>query len=132
MPTHAYNFGVRTSAKGVILEGVRLTGLTVGTGSAVTIAEDCRSNLFASVVHTATGVYTFNLNVPFPPKLMVCSPELSAAAGAAIISARYQNASYNATTGVLIVNTSNTSGTATDPGANDEMHVIFLFRLYTT
>lgn len=129
MPTHSYNFGVRTSAKGIIAEAVRIS---IGAAGAPTIAEDCRSNLIASVTHTATGVYTFQYNVPFPPKVIVQSPELAQAQGAAIIQARYRANSYNATTGQFIIDTIVANGTATDPNSGEELHVLVFNRLYTT
>src|SRR5512138_2307498 len=129
---HAYNNGLHTSSKGFTVDAVRVTGLTVGLGSLCTIAEDCKSGLIQSVTHTATGVYTFQLSVPYPPKVVNINPKLSAAAAnSAVLTARYQNASYNATTGQFIVNVTNATPAAADPAAADELHVEMNFNRYT-
>lgn len=129
---HSYNNGLHTSSKGFTVDAVRVTGLNVAVGQLCTIAEDCKSGLIASVTHTATGVYTFQLSAPFPPKVVNISPEISAASpAAALLRARYQNASYNATTGQFIVNVSNTTPAAADGGAADELHVAMNFNRYT-
>lgn len=129
---HSYNNGLHTTSKGITIDAIRLTNLTVTVGQTVTIAEDCKSGLIASVTHTATGVYTFQMTSPFLPKFVCIQPQLSgASATAATIQARYQTGSFNPTTGVFIVHTT-TGGAATDPGATDELHVDMRFRRYTT
>lgn len=129
---HAYNNGLHTSSKGFTVDAIRVTGLTVATGQLCTIAEDCKSGLIATVTHTATGVYTFQLSIPYPPKVVVIKPTLSAAAAnSTILNARYQNASYNATTGQFIINVSNATPAAADPGAADELMVEMHFNRYT-
>lgn len=129
---HMENYGLNTSSKGLLVEGVRVTGLNVTVGQTCTIAEDCKSGLVASVTHTATGIYTFQLTTPFPPKVVVISPEISAAGPtSAILTARYQNASYNSTTGQFIINVSNATPAAADGGAADELHVDMKFNRYT-
>lgn len=129
---HMENYGLNTSSKGLLVEGVRVTGLTVTVGQLCTVAEDCKSGLIASVTHTATGVYTFQLSTPFPPKVVNIQPNLSASGPtAAVLTSRYQNASYNATTGQFIVNISNATPVAADGGAADELHVDLKFNRYT-
>lgn len=128
---HMENFGLNTSSKGLLVEAVRVTGLNVANGQLCTIAEDCKSGLIASVTHTATGVYTFQLTVPFPPKVVGIKPHISAAlATSTVLTPRYQSASYNATTGVFIVSLS-AAGVATDGAATDELHVDMTFNRYT-
>ncbi len=128
---HAYNNGLHTSSKGITVDGIRVTGLNVANGQLCTIAEDCKSGLIASVTHTAAGVYTFQLSVPFPPKVVNIQPSLSAtAATSTALVARYQSGSYNATTGQFIINM-NVAGVATDGGASDELHVDMKFNRYT-
>lgn len=129
---HAYNNGLHTSSKGLTVDALRVTGLNVANGQLCTIAEDCKSGLIASVTHTATGVYTFQMSLPYPPKLVVNNPTLSAAsATAALLVARYQSVSYNATTGQFIINITNSSVAAADGGATDELHVSLNFNRYT-
>src|SRR5689334_22952861 len=129
---HAYNNGLHTTSKGITVDAIRVTGLNVANGQLCTIAEDCKSGLIASVTHTATGVYTFQLSVPYPPKVVGIKPDLSAASvTSAILTARYQNASYNATTGQFIINISNATPVAADGGAADELHVAMHFNRYT-
>lgn len=128
---HAYNNGLHTTSKGVTYDVVRVTGLNVTVGQLCTIAEDVKSGLIASVTHTATGVYTFQMSVPYPPKVAVISPEISAAGPtSAILTARYQNGSYNSTTGQFIINVSNATPAAADGGAADELQVVMSFNRY--
>lgn len=131
---HSYNNGLHTTSKGITYDAVRITALTTGLGTACTIAEQAKSGLIVSVVHTATGVYTVTLSLPFLPKVVNIRADMSAAGPTAVVlAARYQNGSYNATTGTFIINTTNTNGApiATDPGAADEMHIHMAFNRYT-
>ena len=128
---HSYNNGLHTSSKGITVDAVRVTALNATVGQLCTIAEDCKSGLIASVTHTATGVYTFQLTLPYPPKQVVIQPTMSAtAATSTVLAPRYQTGSYNATTGQFIVSVSN-AGTATDGSATDELHVSMHFNRYT-
>lgn len=128
---HTENYGLNTSSKGLLIDCVKITGLNVTVGQLCTISEDCKSGLIASVTHTATGVYTFQMTIPFPPKFVNIQPSLSAAlATSAVLQARYQSTSYNATTGVFIVHITN-AGTAADGAATDELHVDMKFNRYT-
>jgi len=129
---HSYNNGLHTTSKGVTYDVIRVTGLTVANGQLCTIAEDVKSGLVASVTHTGTGVYTFQLSAPFPPKYAQIRAQLScAAANSAILNARYQDASYNATTGQFIVNVTNNTPAAADPAATNELMVEMSFNRYT-
>jgi hypothetical protein len=128
-----FNQGLTTSMKGAEIEGVRVTGLNVTVGQLCTISDQGNSGLVGSVTHTATGVYTFQLTVPFPARVITISPEVSAAAAnSAILTARYQDGSYNATTGQFIINISNATPAAADGGAATELHVYFVFERYST
>lgn len=128
---HSYNNGLHTASKGITVDAVRVTGLNVAVAGLCTIAEDCKSGLIQSVTHTATGVYTFQLSRPYPPKVVCIGADISAAGPtAALLRARYQNASYNATTGQFIVNVSNATPAAADGGAADELHVTMQFNRY--
>lgn len=126
---HSYNNGLHTSSKGITYDRIRVTGLNT---TPCTIAEDCKAGLISGVTKGATGVYTFQLTAPFPPKVVEITAQLSsAAATSAILTARYQNASYNPTTGQFIVNVCNATPAAADGGAADEMHVSMAFNRYT-
>lgn len=128
---YSYNNGLHTSSKGMTQEAVRVTGLNVALAGLCTIAEDSKSGLVARVTHTATGVYTFQLSAPFPPKYVGIRPSISAALPtSALLVARYQSNSYNPTTGQFIVHTS-VGGVATDGSATDELMVDLNFRRYT-
>lgn len=129
---HIFGYGMNTASKGITVDGVRVTGLTVATGQLCTIAEDAKAGLVASVTHTATGVYTVQLTTPFPPKVVGIRVQLScAAANSAILIARYQDASYNATTGQFIINVTNATPAAADPAATNELMIEMLFNRYT-
>lgn len=133
---HSYNNGLHTSSKGITVDAVRVTGMNVANGSLCTIAEDCKSGLIASVTHTATGVYTFQLSAPYPPKMVNIQPQLSGdAVTDDLLHARYRAASYNATTGQFIVQVQNdddiTNAVAADGLATTELHVLMMFNRYT-
>ena len=129
---HSYNNGLHTSSKGFTVDCVRVTGLTVANGQLCTIAEDCKSGLIASVTHTAAGVYTFQLSLPFPPKYVLVKPSLSrAGAASAILTPTYRDASYNATTGQFIIDISNATPAAADPASTNELMVELHFNRYT-
>ena len=129
---HMVGQGFGTSMKGAELEAVRITGMNVANGQLCTIAEDCKSGLVASVTHTSAGVYTFQLSIPFPPKVVTVNPKVSAAlATSAYVHARYQSGSYNATTGQFVVLTSDATPAAVAGGATDELHVDIAFNRYT-
>lgn len=135
---HSYNNGLHTSSKGITFDAVRVGGLDIAPAADAecTIEEDCKSGLIASVLHTATGIYTFQLSRPYPPKLVVCLPQIDAADGTQdLFTAKYDTGSYDATAGTFIVNVSNdddagapvlAAGTATD-----NLHVVLAFNRYT-
>lgn len=122
---HMHQHGMNTSSRGMFVDSVCVTGLNVANGQLCTIAEDGKSGFVASVTHTATGVYTFQLTVPYPPRRIIIQPSMSATAATSVnLSPRYQTNSYNATTGQFIINVNN-AGAAADGGATDELHVDF-------
>lgn len=128
---HAYNNGLHTTSKGITYDNLRITGLNASP----VIAEDCKSGLVASVSRSGAGIYVLQLSVPYPPKIVRCDAAMaSAAATSTTLTARYQNNSYNSTTGQLTINVSGganpTTPAATDPGAADEMHVHLAFNRY--
>lgn len=136
MGQHSYNNGLHTSSKGITVDAVRVTGLNGADAALATIAEDCKSGLVASVTITAAGTYTFQLSKPYPPKLVICQPQLSQATNTTdILTASYDSASYDATLGTFVVNVSNDddSGapTAVKGGATDELHVLMMFNRYS-
>lgn len=128
---HAYNNGLHTTSKGVTYDVVRLTGLDgVATPS---IAEDCKSGLVSSVTRSGAGTFVLQLSVPYPPKIVVCDPKVSAtAANSALRHARYKKASYSNTTGQLTILVSDATPAAADLlAADDELHVTLAFNRYT-
>lgn len=128
---HQWAYGSNTSSKGITFDAVRITGLNVANGQLCTVAEDAKSGLIASVTHTAAGIYTFQLSIPYPPKVVNIQPSLSAtAATSTALTARYQSNSYNATTGQFIIHF-NVGGVATDGAAADELHVDMAWNRYT-
>lgn len=136
---HSYNHGLVTSLKGAALEAIRVTGLNgaPGASATVTIAEQCSSGFVSSVLHTATGIYTLQFAAPYPPRLVVAHADCTNANGTTdLIFAQVKSASYNATTGQLIVFLMNDDDSGApvlvDGGATDELHVTMIFRRYTT
>lgn len=131
---HSYNHGLVTSMKGPALEAVRVTGLNNAT---CTVAEQCRSGFIKSVTKTGTGEYTFTLSLPYPPAIIICIPKINQAAVTDdILTARYDAASYSASAGTFVVHVANDDDSgapvAADGGATDELHVLMMFRRYTT
>lgn len=135
---HSYNNGLHTSSKGITFDALRVSGLDVSPAADAecSIDEDCKSGLVASVIHSATGVYDFQLSAPYPPKLVVCIPKLSNANGTTdLLEASYKSDSYDADAGTFTVVVSNDD----DSGApvlaagssTDELHVFLSFNRYT-
>lgn len=128
---HAYNYGLVTSMKGATWEAIRLV-CTDGSGTLV-IAEDCGAGLFSGVTRNAQGDYTLQMSVPYPPKIVVGSPEAACATKTtAALTVRMKVAGYSATAGTLQFFVSNSAGTsAADPANGDEIHILLNFRRYT-
>ncbi len=137
---HSYNHGLVTSSKGGAIEFVKVTGLNVAPGA--TSASNCTVNdvkagLIDYCRHTSTGVYTFQLTLPYPPSLPICLPQVSNADGTTDLRhASYKSASYSATTGQFIVVLSDDDDSGAPVlaagGATDELHLVLAFRRYTT
>lgn len=137
MAYHSYNHGLVTSSKGMAIEFVKVTGLDVAPGAAAECTvDDGNSNLVESVIHSATGVYDFQLNLPYPPSVVAVIPAISSTSAVTdLIHPRYDNGSYNATTGTFSVHLVNDDdvgpGVAVAGGANDELMLILVFGRYT-
>lgn len=138
MPYHSYNHGLVTSSKGMAIEFVKVTGLDVAPGaSAACTVDDANSNLVLSVIHSATGVYDFTLNKPYPPSLLAVIPAISSTSATTdLIHPRYDNESYSASAGTFSIHLINDddagAGVAVAGGADDELMVILVFGRYTT
>lgn len=135
---HSYNNGLHTSSKGITIDAVRVTGLTVAPGAAAlcTIAEDCKSGLISSVTHTATGTYVFQMTAPYPPKMVIIDPTISASAATQdLVFPRYLDANYDPALGkftiVLINDDDAAAGVAVEPTAANELMVLMMFNRYT-
>lgn len=132
---HALNYGLTTNMKGATFDAFKFA---IGASGAVGALEDCGAGLVASITHGApnSGTYTVQMAVPYPPKLVCCSPELAgvSATDPALVC-RYVAGSYNATTGQFVLQvsstpTSTTAGAA-DPANGSEVHVVLVTRRYT-
>jgi hypothetical protein len=128
---HAYNNGLHTTSKGVTYDVARITGLT--NGGTLAVAEDCKSGLIQSVTRSSQGVYVVQLSVPYPAKIVVCHPMVSATvATSAYRHARYSKASYSNTTGQFTIFISDATPAAQDLlAADDELHLVLGFNRYT-
>jgi hypothetical protein len=137
---HSYNHGLVTSSKGAAIEFVKLTGLNVAPGATSTsnlVVNDIRSGVINYARHTATGVITVQLSLPYPPSLPICLCDMSNADGITdLLHPTYRSNSYNATTGQFIVQITNDddvgAGVLAAGGATDELHLVLAFRRYTT
>lgn len=130
---HTLNFGLTTNMKGATIDAFRIT---IGASGAPTLAEDCGSGLVSSVTRLSAGRYSFQMAKPYPPKLVNVQAELSGlSATDPVLVARYESATYNATTGVFIVQVVNTptstTAAAADPVNGCDLHVTLITRRYT-
>lgn len=135
---HSYNHGLVTSSKGAAIEFVKVTGLDVAPGAAAACTvNDVKAGSVLSCIHSATGVYDFTLTKPYPPSLVLCIAEVSNANGTTDLRhASYKSASYSATAGTftVVLSDDDDSGAPVlaDGAATDELHLILVFRRYTT
>ena len=134
---HSYNNGLHTTSKGVTYDVLRVNHLDTTTPD---VLEDCKSGLVSSCAHTAdTGIYTFQLSLPYPPKLVVCQPSISCAAVTSEqIAPRYKTDSYDATAGTFVVfllddDDAGAGVAASDAkiGSTAELHLVLAFNRYT-
>lgn len=136
MSYHGYNHGLVTSSKGMAIEFVKVSDLDVTPAAAAECTvDDGSSNLIQSVIHPATGIYNFQLNLPYPPTLIACIPSLSqTSATTDLVHARFDNAGYDADAGTFTIYTVNDddsgAGVAVEPGANDELMLVLVFARY--
>ena len=131
---HSYNHGLVTSSKGLAIEFVKVTALTVANGSNCTV-DDGDSGLIQKCVHTATGIYTFTLNKPYPPKMQWVFVNITGTSATTdLIHPRYIEGSYNSTAGTFIVHLTDdddvTAGVAVNGSATNELHLILVFNRY--
>lgn len=129
---HSYNHGLVTSLKGAAFEAVRFTAMNA---SPITIEEQCGSGLVASAT-IASGLVTVQLAMPYPPGVVVVIPAYTGTSPTTdIISARYVENSYSASTGQFQIALSNDDDAgapvAASPAATDELHIAMVFRRYT-
>ena len=137
---HSYNHGLVTSSKGAAIEFVKVTGLDIAPGATSAsncTVDDVKSGLVSYCRHTATGEYTFQLTLPYPPSLPICQPQVSNANGTTDLRhASYKSASYSASTGRFIVVLSDDDDSGAPVlaagAATDELHLVMAFRRYTT
>lgn len=130
---HSYNNGLHTSSKGITYDAVRITGLNT---TPCTIAEDCKSGLVASVTKAVTGTVVLQLSQPYPPKIVICLPNVSNADGTTdLLFAKYKTGGYDATAGTVTIFLENDDDSGApvlaDGSASDELHVLMAFNRYT-
>lgn len=137
MGYHSYNHGLVTSSKGMAIEFVKVTGLDISPAAdAECDVDDGNSNLIESVIHSATGIYDFQLNLPYPPTMVACIPSISSTSATTdLVHPRIDNAGYDASAGTFTVHLINDddsgAGVAVAGGADDELMLILVFGRYT-
>lgn len=135
---HSYNHGLVTSSKGMAIEFVKVTGLNITPAAdAECTVDDGKAGLVTSVIHSATGVYNFTLSKPYPPALLLCIPAISNADGTTDLRfPAYDSATYSASAGTFTINLMNDDDSGAPVlaagGATDELHVLLVFKRYTT
>lgn len=129
---HSYNYGLVTSAKGMTSEAIRFVCTSASTGF-LTLDEDCGAGLVSGITRTAQGIYTVQLALPYPPKVVTVVPTLAVAAETTTtLQCRYKTNSYSATAGTFVFFISTAAGTAAaDPATGDRVHIDMKFRRYT-
>jgi len=123
--------GMSTDMRGVVIDAFRVT---FGASGAPTLVDNGKTGLILSVVKTATGRYTFTLNPNYYAKLVAVLPALSCVSAAgAVNTARYVEATYNATTGVFEIDVTDDEATpaAVDPTNGVAMDVLVVFQRYS-
>lgn len=135
---YSYNHGMVTPLKGVAIAACKVTGLDVtpGVAAACTVVQ-ANAGFVLSVIHGATGIYTFTLNAPYPPHILLCHPQISNANGTTdIVIPAYKSASYVPATGVFVINLMNDDDSGAPVlvagGATDELDVLLMFTRYST
>lgn len=133
MGMHSYNYGLKCSGKGEIIENF---SVAIGAAGAPGVISQCGANLIASVTGGtaagAAGTYTLTLNSPLPPKLIACDPAVSCAlVTSAYRNARYKTGSYNSVTGTFVVFVSDSTPVAADPASGDSLQIQLVFEQYT-
>ena len=137
MSYHSYNHGLVTSSKGMAIEFVSVSNLDISPAAdAECDVDDGNSNLIQSVIHSATGIYDFQLNLPYPPSLVAFAPSISqTSATTDLIHPRLDNVGYNASTGVftvfLVNDDDSGAGVAVAGGADDVLSLVLVFGRYT-
>lgn len=137
MGFHSYNHGLVTSSKGMAIEFVKITNLDITPAAdAACDVDDGNSNLVSSVLHTATGIYSVQLNKPYPPSVVAVIPAISSTSATTdLIHPRYNNGSYSASAGTfeihLINDDDSGAGVAVDGGADDELMLVLVFARYS-
>lgn len=127
---HSYNHGMVTCAKGKTLEDF---SFFIGATGAVGAIEQCSAGLVQSVTRTAIGVYTVQLNGPYPPILVDCFTQRSkVVATDAARAVEYSQGSYNNLTGQFIIWVTDATPAAADPINGSKIQVKMAFRRYTT
>lgn len=130
---HTLNHGMTTNMKGPTLDAIRVS---IGASGAPTIAEDCGAGLIASVTLGTAGRYTFQMNKPYPPKVVGIQCSIAGlSATDPVLDARYEAGTYNATAGTFIVQVVNTptatTAAAANPPSGAELHLTLISRRYT-
>ncbi len=134
---HSYNHGLVTSSKGMAIEFVKVTNLDISPAAdAECDVDDGSSGLVDTVIHSATGIYDFQLKTPYPPDLVLCVPSISSTSATTdLIHARYNNGSYDGDAGTFSIHLINDddsgAGVAVAGGADDELMLVLVFARYS-
>jgi len=128
---HSYNHGLVTSSKGLAVEFIKVTGLNTTPCT----VDDGDSGLVLSCTHGATGIYTFTLTKPYPPKLHLVIPVISSTSATTdLIHARWTDSNYSATAGTfeihLINDDDSGAGVAVDGSSANVLNLILVFNRY--
>lgn len=127
---HSYNHGVVTPCKGYVTAAFIVA---IGATGAPGTVDELSANLIASVTRNSAGLYTVQLNKPYPPRLVYCQPSVAVAGGTTALDGSYVRNSYSATNGTFQFVISENDGTpaAVDPANGDAVMVNLVFGRYT-
>jgi heterodisulfide reductase subunit A-like polyferredoxin len=115
-----------TLLSGCDLEAVRVS---FGGSGAATLVDTGQSYLVAGVTKTAAGRYTFQLNAPYPAKMVAIIPKLTCVAANGVrLEARYVEGSFSGGAGTFEIDISDNTPTAVDPTSGTALDVLVVFK----
>lgn len=132
MGLYSCNHGMVSPLKGCIITAFRIT---IGaTGAVASVDDEGKSNFVSGVTRNSSGIYTVQLNQPYPASMVICIPQLDVVdEDGEVVEASYQHDSYDASAGTFIINTQADEDNVTpaDPTEGTSVHVFLIMQRLT-